>query len=336
MATSGTYTFTVTRDDIIREAMLNIGKLGASDILAPQDTLDCARKLNLMVKQWMGKTDFAKGLKVWTRQHCDLFLSSTKFAYNLGPSGDAWAAGITVAQPNGANFAQAKTTAPTAGGSAILTIGTAAVANVTAGDFIVVAPLTSGDSFSSTVLSTNSGAGTVTMNASLPASVSLPTGSYVNNFTTKGQRPMELQTAILRDTNFVDSPLNYMTLQTYEALPTKTQSGNLSDPAAVYYEAQLGNGVLYIDVAGAQDTTKWLHVVGLRPIQDFNNPLDNPDYPAEWFDALCWGLAMRIAPMYNAVWTPDMQLLHDSALAIARESYPETTEIYFQCNADVA
>jgi hypothetical protein len=331
MASSGTYVFTVTMADIIREAMINIGKLGATDILSSQDYTDCGRKLNLMAKQWMGKTDFAPGLKVWTRQHCDLFLSSTQFQYALGPTGDNWAAGV--ASLPGVNYGQDQLIAGTAVGSNSLITGVGSTSNFTVGDFVVV-ELDSGDTFSSTVVGVDSGSGTITMNDSLVTQASL--GNYVWNFTTKGQRPMELVTAILRDIASCDTPLNYMTIQTYEALPTKTQPGNVSDPAAIYYEAQIPNGQLYIDVAGAQDTTKHLHIVGLRPIQDFNNPLDTPDYPAEWFDALCWGLAMRIAPMFNAPWTQDMQALHDSALAIARESNPETTEIYFQCNADVA
>lgn len=330
MPSSGTYTFTVTRDDIVREGMLNIGKLGATDIIGPQDLTDCTRKLNLMVKQWMGKTDFAPGLKVWTRQHCDLFLSSTHFQYAIGPSGDAWAA--SVAAIPGAQFGTDQLIVGAAAGATVLTTGVGSTSNFTANDFIVVAPLSNGDSFSTTILSINAGAGTVTLNAALPASVS--SGAFLFNFTVKGQRPMEIQSAILRDTNNVDTSLNYMTLQTYEALPNKVQPGNLSDPAAIYYEAALTNGQLYIDCGGAQDTTKHLHIVGLRPIQDFNNPLDTPDYPAEWFDALCWGLAIRIAPMYNAVWTAQMQDNHDAALRIAREAYPETTEIYFQCNAD--
>lgn len=332
MTTSGTYAFTVSRDDIIREAMMNIGKLGATDIVSPQDTLDCSRKINLMVKQWMGKNDFAKGLKVWTRQHCDLFLSSTVYQYAVGPSGNNWAAGVAAIP--GANFGMDQNITATASGSAVVNVGVGSTSNYTVGDFVVLAPLSSGDSFSSTILSINAGAGTFTMLAAIPVGVSFPGGGYIFNYTTKGQRPLEIQTAILRDTNNVDSPLNYMTLPTYEALPTKTQPGNVSDPAAIYYEAQLTNGQLYIDVAGAQDTTKWLHIVGLRPTQDFNNPLDTPDYPAEWFDALCWGLSMRIAPMYNAPWTQEMQALHDSALVIARESNPETTETYFQCNED--
>ena len=61
MPTSGTYSFTVTRDDIVREAMLNIGKLGEAETPTAQEVTDCARKLNMLVKQWMARQDFAPG-----------------------------------------------------------------------------------------------------------------------------------------------------------------------------------------------------------------------------------------------------------------------------------
>ena len=102
MATSGTYSFSVTRDDIIREAMLNIGKLDVYGSIDPVETADCARKLNMMVKTWMGTIDFAPGLKMWTRQRGDLFLSQTQYRYAIGPTGDNWAGGVTAIP--GANF----------------------------------------------------------------------------------------------------------------------------------------------------------------------------------------------------------------------------------------
>lgn len=329
MSTSGTFTFTVTRDDIVREAMLNIGKLGATDVISPQDMLDCARKLNLMVKQWMGRLDFAHGLKVWTRQHCDLFLSSTQYQYALGPTGDDWAAGVTGAP--GANYIQSQLLG--ASSTTVIYPTFTSVATFTVNDYVVV-ELDSGDTFSSTVLARDTVLGSVTLATALPSTASL--GNLVWNYTTKGQRPLEIQTCILRDSNNVDTPIDLMTLQTYEALPTKTQTNYVSDPASIYYEAQLGNGQLYIDCGGAQDVTKHLHIVGLRPTQDFNNPLDNPDYPVEWFDALCWGLAKRIAPMFNAVWTQEMTDNHDSAVALAKEGNAETSEMYFKCNEDMA
>lgn len=320
MSTSGTYSFTVTRDDIIREAMLNIGKLDAYGSIDATETTDCARKLNMLVKQWMGRYDFAPGLKIWTRQRADLFLSSTQYRYALGPSGDNWAAGVATVP--GANYATNQTSVYAAAGASSLSF--TSTSQFTAGDSVVI-HLSTGDIQSTTVSTV--AAGSITLAATLTAAVNQ--GAYVWNYTTKGQRPLEIVTAILRDAQSNDTVLDYMTIETYEALPSKTKAGVVADPTAIYYEAQLTNGDLYIDCAGAQDITKHLHIVYLRPVQDFNNPLDNPEYPAEWFNALCWGLSKQICPMFNAVWTPEMQSNYQEAISYAREANPDKTDIYF-------
>src|SRR5579871_6236470 len=71
--------------------MLDIGALQEGENPTAQETTDCAFKLNMMVKQWMSNTDFAPGLKVWTRKRADLFLSPTQYTYQLGAtSPDNW------------------------------------------------------------------------------------------------------------------------------------------------------------------------------------------------------------------------------------------------------
>ena len=335
MATSGTFTFTVTRDDIIREAMLNIGKLDVYGSIDPVETADCARKLNMMVKTWMGRIDFAPGLKMWTRQRGDLFLSSTQYQYALGPTGDNWAGGVT-ALP-GKNFGTDQLVTGATPGTVTLFTGVGSTSNFTNGDYVVL-QLDSGDIFTSTILSVDSVGGSITIATAIPSSAA--SGNYVYNYTVKAQRPLELVTAVLRDSNLIDTPLDYMTVQTYENLPSKASSQYVSDPTAIYYEAQIGNsgpsasnGALYLDVGGAQDVTKQIHLVYLRPVQDFNAPLDNPEYPQEWYNALCWGLSKQIAPMFNAVWSQTMEMIYTETITYARQSNPETTEVYFLSNA---
>lgn len=335
MSLSGTYVFTVTRDDIIKEAMLNVGALGESETATAQEVTDCARKLNMITKQWMDSFDRAPGLKMWSRQRGDLFLRSTKNTYGLGPSGDNWAGGVSSNTALGVNYAQGQLSANAAAAATTLTFGVGNVAQFTAADFLVV-QLDSGDIYSTTVTSVNSGAGTIVIPApGLPSSAA--STSYVWNYTTKAQRPLSIVTCILRDIQNNDTPINLLTLQEYEALPSKNQSGNLSDPTAIYYESQFatgtantGPGVLYIDCYGAQDVTKHLHVVYLRPIQDFNNPGDNPEYPQQWYRALSWALAREIAPMFDAEWSPEAQANLTDAMTIAREADPESTALYFQ------
>jgi hypothetical protein len=331
MATSGTYTYTVTRDDIIREALLNTGKLGATGYVSPQDTADCARKLNMLVKQWMGTQDFAPGLKAWTRARGDLFLSSMQYRYLLGPSGDNWAGGIAVSQDNGLNYATTQLTVKAVAAATTLTVGVGNTSNFTAGDYLVV-QLDDGDIYSTTISTINAGAGTITI-PSPGLSASAAANNYLWNYTTKAQRPLEIQTCVLRDINSNETPIDFMTMQTYEQLPSKTMLTYQSDPSSVYYEPSQTNGTLYLNVGGAQDVTKLLHIVYLRPIQDFNNPLDNPDYPQEWFLPLSWGLTKQICPMYNGIWTETMEMNLQNCLAIARNTNPETTQIYFMCDA---
>lgn len=331
MPTSGSWSFTITRDEIIREAMLNVGAIGEAEVPTAQEVTDCARKLNALCKQWMGTQDFAPGLKMWSRQRADLFLSSSKGIYALGPSGDNWAAGVTAL--TGQNYGQTQLAANAAAAATTINVGTGTgkIANFTAGDFVVF-QLNSGDIYSTTVSTVNSGAGTFTIPASgLPSAANL--GNYVWNYTTKGQRPEAIVTCILRDITNADTPLDPMTVQDYEVLPTKTMASFLSDPAAYYYEAQLTNGQLYLDIAGAQDVTKHLHMVYVRPVMDFVNPGDNPEYPQQWYRALCWGLSREIAGMFDADWSADMDQNYREAVAMAREAYSETSTFYFQTDA---
>lgn len=337
MALSGTFSFTVVRDDIVREAMLNCGAIGESEVPTAQEVTDCARKLNMMAKQWMGSLDFAPGLKMWTRQRGDLFLSSTRFQYALGPSGSAWAGGVT-ALP-GQNYGTDQLTAAATTGATVLTVGVGSTGNYTAADNVVI-QLTSGDIYVTTISSINAGAGTFTIpSPGIPSAVSI--GNYIWNYTTQQQRPVQILTTVLRDINSVDTPINVMTLQDYEILPTKTMSTYLADPTAIYYESQFasgtsvqGPGQLYLDVGGAQDVTKHLHIVFLRPVMDFNNPGDNPEYPQQWYRPLCWGLTREICGMFDATWTQDMDRNYMEAMAMAREADPETTSFYFLADAD--
>jgi hypothetical protein len=169
MATSGTYSFSVTRDDIIREAMLNIGKLDVYGSIDPVETADCARKLNMMVKTWMGTMDFAPGLKMWTRQRGDLFLSQTQYRYALGPTGDNFAGGVTAIA--GANFGTDQLSVSAAAAATNIYTGVGSTSNFTAGDYAVI-QLDSGDIFSTTISSVTAASGYVTIATGLPSAAS--------------------------------------------------------------------------------------------------------------------------------------------------------------------
>ena len=112
MATSGTYSFTVSRDDIIRTAMLFLGKLDDTEVPTPTETNDLSRILNMIVKQWSGKGDGSASLKTWTRKRGYCCLQGNQYSYVLSPSTGQWAN----------SFVSTTTTATNAGGSPTVTV----------------------------------------------------------------------------------------------------------------------------------------------------------------------------------------------------------------------
>jgi len=331
-ATSGSYTFSVTRDQIIRAAMMDIGALAEGENPTAQEVSDCALKLNMMVKQWMGNTDFAPGLKVWTRKRADLFLGNSKYLYNLGQTGDHWVdstAGLNYPQAYG----QTQLTGAVAAAGTVLPVASVSQFNIN--DYLGVQ--IGSDIYWTRVAGIGSTSVTIA-SPGLPSPGALA-NAYVWNYTNKGIRPLVMVTCILRDIYANDTTLRiFRTVEEYESLPTKTASTNIADPTAIFYESQFKNqqpnGQLYLDVGGAQDITKHLHCVYLAPTQDFLNPGDAPDYPQEWYRALVLGHGRDIAGMFDCAWTDDLEANYKDALAIAKQGNPAESAVYFQVNSD--
>lgn len=318
MTTSGSFTFTVNRDQVIRQSMLNIGKLDGIENPTSEETNDCNLLLNMMVKQWMGRTDFAPGLKVYKRKWGYLFLNASTNKYTVGPNGQGWTN----------NFVSTTTTTTVAGGAtAIVVTSTTGIAAT----YNIGIQYDAGAIFWTTVTSVVGN--TVNLSVALPSQSSL--GSVVYVYQTPAQQPLSLETAVLRDQTNEDTPLRFLrTVQDYANLPSKTDVLNKADPTAIYYEFQLGNSFLYTDCGAANDVTKYLVISYMEPVQDMINPADNFDYPQEVFLALTWGLSKQIAPMFNMPWTQVMEANYQAAVMIAGHKDAEVTTMYFQPGED--
>ena len=320
MSTSGTYIFTVNRDQIIRQAMLNIGKLDPYEAPSAMEVSDCAFQLNMLVKTLQGRADGAPGMKMWTRRRGHLFLHSAQRQYLVGPAATGWA------PDNG--FVQTATTAAAAVGATSVVL--ASVSGISVNDQIGF-QTSLGDIIWTTVSAVNTGTLTVTVPA-LAAAVS--SGAQVIDYPVAANQPISLSTAVLRDSYGNDTPLRLLTVEDYDFLPGKAQPTNISDPSAIYLEYQLGNSNLFIDVYGAQDVTKHIVLTYLEAIQDFNYATDNPEFPQEYFDYLCWSLSKRIVPMFRAIWTPTMQENYLFTMGTANRKDPERFTAFFQPGND--
>lgn len=81
MATSGTYAFTVTRDDIINSALRLIKAQSERDVAVGARLNNCTQSLNIMVKAWV-----MKGLPLWAVQDLAVPMVAAQATYSIGPS----------------------------------------------------------------------------------------------------------------------------------------------------------------------------------------------------------------------------------------------------------
>lgn len=317
MSTSGVYNFTVTKYDIIRQAMLNIRRLDPVEAPTADEIQDCSLLLNMMCKQWMSKIDFAPGLKVWTRKRGHRLLNYTSGAYTVGPTVQGWANNMA-GSPSTATIAPAGTTVTVTNAAGFVAGYTLAIqldANTIAYATI------------STVVGT-----TITFSPGVPSQAS--SGNMLFCYQTTAQNPQLIETAVLRDDNNDDSPLRLLTVQDYDYLPNKADPTYQGDPTAIYFERGLTTSIIYTDVGAAQDLSKRLVVTYLEPVQDMIANGDEPYYPQEWYLALCWGLSEQIAPMFHAQWDQKMEQLKNSAIIIARQGDAERSSLFFQPGAE--
>ena len=297
--------------------MLNLKRLDPDDSPTPSEASDCARVLNMMCKQWMGKSDFAPGLKVWTRKRGYRLLSNTN-QYTVGPAATGWTNALTVTALSVSAVI----------GATVVTV--AAIAGFTTAYNIAV-QLDSGTMFYTTINGAPAG-NVVTLTLALPSSATY--GNAVYCYQTAAQNIKALETVILRDNTYNDIPLSLMLVNTYDQLSSKVDPTNVGDPTAIYFEEGLKSSIIYTDVGSSNDISKYIVITYQEPIQDFVNPLDEPYYPQEWFLALCWGLSEQIAPMFSASWNEKMENLKSTALAIARNHSAEKSDLYFQPGND--
>lgn len=316
MPSSGSVDFSVNRNEIIEAALRAARILGKDQTPDASHITTGAQALNMIVKQWQGKADFAPGLKVWSRKTAYLFLQSGEHQYDIGPSGDHWTGTYSTTTSSAAKSASATS----------LSLTSAIGANA---DNVGI-ELTDG-SIGWTTISSGGGTTTLTLPANSLGAAS--SGARVFTYTTKARRPLEILTAVLRDTSSQDVPLYPMSLEAFESITDKTSDGT---PQMYVYEPMLTNGRISFD-REPDDVTKVVRIVFLGALEDFDAATDTPDYPQEWYRALKFQLAMDLWSEYKDGDPPSLlKLQRDESLSIAQNTTPETSDLYFQPGLDEA
>jgi hypothetical protein len=326
MATSGSYDYSVTAADIIQAALEDIGVIADGASVNASDAALCLKRLNFIAKQFQGKADKASGLKVWTRKRLTLFLAKGRHTYQVGPaSGDSPSTLLYGRTTVSADEALGQTTISITSNTDTTT-NPGTTVTMTAADVIGI-ELDSGAIHWAAISGTPSTTATITV--ALPSAASA--GNYIYWYTAKGQRFPVIEYAVLRDSNGTDTPLYiYRDVQEYEAIADKTADGS---PTSILIEPQRITTQITFD-SQPDDVTEQVVMTVLYPAEDYDSSANDIAFPQEWFAALEWELAFRIAPAFTIKWTEAMQANYMQAMSIARDLNAENTSLYYQPGID--
>lgn len=127
-----------------------------------------------------------------------------------------------------------------------------------------------------------------------------------------------------------DFPMRIITRDEYNRLGNKTSSGN---PVQLFHIPNRTDSTIkvYPVPTSTEATNNTIKIVYQKPYDDFDSATDEPEFPQEWFDALKFGLAHRLAPEYGIDINDRRQLLSETAMlkAEALSGGTEEGSIYF-------
>lgn len=272
MTLSGSYDFTMTRNELITAAWRMLGFRDPTTPF-PDEIVHISRNLNMMLKSWQNQN-----VGLWLTRTLYLFPAHETASYSLSSSG---------ANCTTAIIETAIKTAAISGATTITVDSITGIASLA----IIGVELDDGTRQWTTVSGSPSGY-VITLGAALTCAAAI--GNTVKVYTAKAQRPIRIVDALWRDSSDNDSPLEILNGDEYKTIPDKTSTGT---PLQVYYDPQISTGVLY--VWPKPETVNGVIVMSaVYPIQDMDAATDNIEIPAEWFQAVMYGLAVEIAPQY--------------------------------------
>lgn len=276
MATSGSIDFSVSRDNIILEALQMCGVVSEGGTPTSTQYTECSRLLNMVVKYFQ-----TKGYNIFATTKMVLFPKMNTFKYTIaGAAGDHCCLESDLVQT-------AVKTAYSAGTS----LDVASTTGMTNADNIGVV-MDDGSLVWKTLTVVDSD--TVTLSGGLGGTAAV--GNVVYTYTSKVNRPMKMLTTVFRDQNGTDVEANIISKYEYDTIPVKTSTSNR--PNQVYYDPQLTAGYAYVWPANNDMRVTGIFTI-VRTLEDFDATGDTPDFPQEWYLLLVVSLAYFAMTKYG-------------------------------------
>jgi len=271
MALSGSYDYGRNRNQIVELAYKHATIKGSGETLTDAEMADGVELLNLLVKGWQ-----AEGIGLWLDKEATLYLEYQEHKYTIGPTATSDHYSLTTYE----------TEIATAAASGATSIVVDSYSNITDGDYIGI-ELDDGTLQWTTANGTPT---TTTVNLDDALTDTVAVDNVVFNYTSKGQRPLNIIEARIRDHDNVDTPLWVGSRSDYMEQSTKYTDGVVNQ---IFYDPQLMDGVLYT-WPRCDDVQNRIKMTVKYPINDFDAAANDPDFPIEWILALSYGVSVHL------------------------------------------
>lgn len=301
MALSGVFTYTLTANEAVSEALDILGIGAQGDTLSGNDYQRAYRSLNLLLKQLQ-----TQGGHLWTETEGALFLVKGQAEYDFST----------------AKLANTyySTTTTAAASSGATTIDLTAVTSMSATDNIGIV-LSDGTIQWTTVSSISTL--TVTLDAALTGDVA--SGANVYYYDTTTFTPVFRVTDVRRkEADDYEIPVNFDARKDYNGMPNKTETGV---PVMAYYSRQEPSGKMYLwpSPSSADYVMTFTYERKLNVVQDNSDSIDIPDY---WFNAFIYKLASMLIPKFGGVSVEKAQLVNAMATQYMNEVLSMDNAVY--------
>ena len=323
MPTSGAWTFSLTGAQLIASAFEDLHILIPGGTIVPANETLALRRLNIIIKQWQGDSDMFPGVPVHTRQRVTMLFAKGQQTYLLGPASTDARASTQVGRTT--------ISAAEAIGQTVLSITSntdttsypGTTITMTASDIVGI-ELDDGTIQWTTI----SGTPASTMTVANALTVAAAAGNYVWWFTTRAQRFPVIESAVLRDENFNDTPLDvYTQAEQYDqGVTDKTADGT---PTSILVEPLRITTRVTLNTQPT-DVTDTLVLTVLYPAEDMSAVANDIAFPQEWFRPLLEELKFSIAPVFGIPWTAEREAARQQALTWARSLNPENSVLYYR------
>lgn len=278
MSTSGSYSFTLNKNQIISRALQMINVSDINETVNSDDFAFASDLLNMMIEQWE-----VEGIHLWKRRQATLFTQLSQNSYQLGSVTNADHCTnsyvLTTVTANVAANVTSVTVASTTGMSIGMSIGLELDNNTRQwGTISNISGLVITLSFSTT-------------NTSAATNTVVAYSALIN-------KPIEILRTTTLDLKNGNNEVTMMDLgyDEYFNLPVKTTLGR---PVNWYYDRVLNNslpytGTLYL-FPQPSNVYQIVNFTYCDSIQDLLNNGDNVDFPRGWLLPICSNLAVLLA-----------------------------------------